>query len=111
IYTEVLQEDIEPAVIAQDRSGVTYTTTVFMHHSNTFNDPAQFYYSSFNSSGQTRANALGIPSGFTHVSDPVRARTPTSSHGANRIWLAGVAIDASINNRLSYWCSDDGGFT
>jgi hypothetical protein len=113
MYMEVLNEDAEPAVIAQNRSGVTYTTTVFMHHFNTVNDSAQFYYSSFNSAGETRANALGIPAGSSRVSDPVLAQNTTTSNGTNRIWLAGVAVDASNTNHtmLAYWTSDNGGFS
>ena len=83
VYNEVLQEDIEPAVIAQNRSGVIYTTTVFMKFFNTINNAnSQLYYSSFNSLGQTRANPIAVPSGYARVADPVLAKNTTSSNGA-----------------------------
>lgn len=112
VYNEVLQEDIEPTVIAQNRSGVIYTTTVFMKFFNTINDVnSQFYYSSFNSAGATRANPLSLPSGYVRAADPVLAQNLTTSNGANRIWLGGVLVDSSGGTRLAVWCSDDGGFT
>jgi len=104
-------EDVEPAMISQVRSGVEYNVTAFIKYFNTvasMSNP-QLAFSAYNSNGSSVANTLPKLSGYSQMVDPTMAQNPTTQ----RIFLVGLAknADTGTATALALYTSDDGGFS
>jgi len=103
-------EDYEPPMISQVRSGVEYNVTAFMKYSTTITSSnPQLAFSAYNSNGSSVANTLPKLTGYSAMSDPVMAQNPTTQ----RIFLVGLATQPTTGSTtaLALYTSDDGGFS
>jgi hypothetical protein len=100
-------EEIEPALITQTRFGVEYTVAVYMRFNpNIASANSQLYASAYTSTGLSCIGAVPAHSSYTQYADPVLAQNST-----NRIFLAALARNASGDNAILAWYSDNGGWT
>ena len=103
-------EDYEPALMSQVRSGVEYNVTAFIKYFTTITaSNPQLAFSAYNSNGSSVANTLPKLSGYSSMVDPVMAQNPTTQ----RIFLVGLATGPTTGTTtaLALYTSDDGGFS
>lgn len=112
-----VQQDIEPAIVSQVRSGTEYTATVYMKFSNTIAaDNAALRFATKNmSTGTIYSDWMpGITGTWAHYADPSLAVDTASDFYAQRMYAVGLGFnkDTSGNytsSAIGLWYSDNGG--
>lgn len=112
-----LDADIEPSVVAVNKSGTDYTAFTYITYDTVGGviTPRNHYARTTGSFSTFNRGLLPIPAGYTHSADPINAVNNTASApGAGRIYCAGIIYNAGMGNAangIAVWRSDNGGST
>jgi hypothetical protein len=104
-------EEIEPALISQSRSGVDYVVTVYMKfHPTIASSQSTLEYAAYNSNGSSTNGVLPMTTevaSYSSFADPVLAQDEAGT--SPRIYLAAIGKSGN-SSALIIWTSDSGGW-
>lgn len=105
-------QDIEPTVMTQMRSGIEHQTAVWMNFA-TSSSPSRLKYNHY-ANGNATLGTLPFLAGYEGpYADPILAENESSAAPLQRMYLVGVTHTGAFTspNAIVRWYSDDGGQT